>query len=122
MVRLAAVALAALVLGCAGPSGAGGPPAPSAVALPASPSVSPDNQPGWRVPPGAYEGERDRCIDAQLAERRLNEWGDPQGTLYPEGQTPLGVSASTRERYRHILLRHPEIGAACTRAPNEPER
>lgn len=94
-------------------------PARGSASLPA-PAVAPFEHGGSRVPAGAYLGERDRCVDRELRARRLNEFGDPEGTTY-SGGLPLGVT-SADDRHEYVMRRRPEIGAACTRAPGEPER
>jgi hypothetical protein len=54
------------------------------------------------------------CLDAQLAAKGLNQYGDPPGTMYTGG-TPLfdektGVSTA-REQY--VYAKHPDIARAC---------
>ena len=110
-----------LAAGCA--RGQHPPPAsPSSVALPRTSSLTSDTQPGFAVPIGAELSERHRCIDLQLAERNLNDYGDPEGTTYPGGSPLLGVTGRAGDRYEYVLSHHPEIGVTCTRALGEPER
>jgi hypothetical protein len=54
------------------------------------------------------------CIDAQLAARGLNSFGDPRDTVYAGG-TPLfdEKTGKSRDRRDYIRERHPEIAAAC---------
>jgi hypothetical protein len=94
-------------------------PAPIAVSLP-SPAMGPMEAPGWKTPLGAYGPERNRCIDRELARRDLNEFGDPKGTMYPEG-APLGVTKGT-DRYEFVVRHRPDIGVTCTRPLGEPAR
>ena len=75
---------------------------------------------GSRTASGAWLGERNRCVDRELRVRRLNEFGDPEGTTYAEGY-PLGVTATT-DRYEYVMRRRPDIGTICTRVPGEAER
>ncbi|HEY6908434.1 MAG TPA: hypothetical protein VI356_03630 [Myxococcales bacterium] len=54
------------------------------------------------------------CLDRELAARKLNAFGDPEGTMYAGG-TPLfdertGASIS-REQY--VFSHHPELASAC---------
>jgi hypothetical protein len=98
------------------------PPAPYAVAVPQSASLSPDLKSFEAVPVVAYEGEAERCIDRELLARRLNPWGDPEGTSYQDPSGPLGVSATRSDRFRYVVRRHPAIGASCTRSALDPQR
>jgi hypothetical protein len=54
------------------------------------------------------------CVDIWLAERHLNEFGDPVGTMYPGG-TPLfdEKTGNTRNRFAVLLARHAELAQAC---------
>ena len=109
-----------LVLACSHAPPTDGDASPTSVSLP---SVrGPLEQPGWRSPPAAYLGERDRCVDRELDARNLNPFGDPMGTTYP-GETgrPLGI-VTTNQRYEYVLRQHPEIASTCTRNPLEDER
>jgi hypothetical protein len=110
-----------LAAGCAG-GPRPPPPAPSAVSLPRSSSLAPDSQPGYAIPIGAQLSERNRCIDRELAQRRLNDFGDPDGTTYQGGSPLLGVTGRAGDRYQYVLSHHPEIGVNCTQALGEPER
>ena len=110
-----------LAAGCARAPSAK-PASPSSVAFPRGSSLSPDNQPGFAVPIGAEQAERHQCIDRELADRNLNDYGDPEGTTYPGGAPLLGVSGAAGDRYQCVLQRHPEIGVSCSRALGEPGR
>jgi len=49
-------------------------------------------------------------IDQYLKDNKLNQYGDPEGTMYIGG-TPLfneGSGEST-DRYEHVLKKHPQI-------------
>lgn len=107
--------LAPLLVACAHEP-RGGEAAQGALILPSSATPM---EP-WRASSTAYLSERNRCIDDELARQDLNEFGDPKGTTYQEG-APLGVSTAAG-RYEYVLRRRPDIGAACSRAPGEPER
>jgi hypothetical protein len=54
------------------------------------------------------------CLDAQLAARGLNSFGDSKDTIYAGG-TPLfdEKTGKSRDRLDYIRERHPEIAAAC---------
>lgn len=105
------------VVGCAGtrPAQERG---PTDVGLPA-PGFTPVFFQDSRIPPSARASERDRCIDAEIERRDLNEFGDPKGTVYREG-TPVGVK-SAADRYEYALRHNPDIGTRCMRAPGEPD-
>jgi hypothetical protein len=67
--------------------------------------------------PDSGRSALETCVDAQLAARGLNEYGDPAGTMYAGG-TPLFDETApggggARARVPWILNRHPEIAAAC---------
>jgi hypothetical protein len=87
----------------------------SAVSLP-SPWI---DQARWRTPGAAYQTERTRCIDRELARRNLNDFGDAWGTTYAHG-APQGVT-TTSDRYNYVLKRRPDIATSCTRVPDELE-
>ena len=54
------------------------------------------------------------CLDRALAERHLNEYGDPEGTMY-RGGTPLFDEATGKrtDRAAYVFSRHPDIARAC---------
>ena len=54
------------------------------------------------------------CLDAQLAAKGLNEFGDPPDTAYPGG-TPLFDEATGKrtDRAAYVFAKHPEIANAC---------
>lgn len=84
--RLARLA-ALLVLGCR--------------SSPPAPSTAPDA--------GAMS-----CIDRWLAQRDLNQFGDPTGTMYTGG-TPLfdERTGHTTNRIDYLLRKHPALQQAC---------
>jgi hypothetical protein len=88
----------------------------TAVSLP-TPGV---DQARWMTPLAAYFGERNLCIERELARRDLNEFGDPLGTTYT-GSGPPGVT-TTVGRYKYVFKRRPDIAAACTKLSGEVER
>ena len=54
------------------------------------------------------------CLDRELAARHLNEFGDPEGTMYTGG-TPLfdEKSGKRTDRAEYVFSRHPDIGRVC---------
>jgi hypothetical protein len=54
------------------------------------------------------------CIERWLAQRELNQYGDPAGTLYTGG-TPLfdERTGQTTERVDYLVRKHPELQQAC---------
>jgi hypothetical protein len=89
----------------------------TAVSLPVTDVV---NQPRWKTPSSAFLGERNRCIDEELARRNLNGFGDDVDTTYTHG-APQGV-ATTLDRYSYVLKRQPDIATSCTKNPVDLER
>ena len=110
------IALAGVSIACSHPRKAASDLSPSAISLP-SPGI---DQVRWMTPVAAYVGERNLCIERELARRDLNEFGDPLGTTYV-GSGPPGVT-TTVGRYNYVLRRRPDIAVACTKLPNEVER
>lgn len=53
--------------------------------------------------------EQKAQIDAKIAHEKLNEYGDPQDTVYTGG-TPLfnEMTGRTVDRYAYILKNHPD--------------
>jgi hypothetical protein len=62
----------------------------------------------------APDGQAMSCVDVWLAQRDLNQFGDPVGTMYPGG-TPLFDERTGRstDRIDHLLRKHPELQQAC---------
>jgi hypothetical protein len=56
------------------------------------------------------------CLDAQLSQRGLNQFGDPPDTVYAGG-TPLFDEATGKrtDREVYVFARHPDIAKACGR-------
>ncbi|GEJ55516.1 hypothetical protein [Anaeromyxobacter diazotrophicus] len=96
-------------------------PAQGAVSLPRR-SAGPYQPEDWQLAPGAVLGERNRCVDRELTARRLNEFGDPEGTTYPGGSPLLGLTGRAADRYEYVMRRQPDIGTVCSRAPGDPQR
>jgi hypothetical protein len=61
------------------------------------------------MPP--IDEETKRRIDQRIRERGLNDYGDPQGTVYAGG-TPLfnEMTGQRLDRYAYIMKKHPELG------------
>ncbi len=118
MAREWAVALAVLLLACAHPRGSEA--SQGSVSLPAEAKV-PDQSAGWRSSPSAYVSERNRCVDRELAVRKLNPFGDPEGTIYPGGSPTLSLKEGV-DRYDYVLRHRRDIAVRCTKVPGEPER
>jgi len=57
---------------------------------------------------------RESCLDAWLAQRGLNAYGDPPGTMYMGG-TPLFDEATgeRRDRVAYLIAKLPELAKAC---------
>lgn len=110
------IAVVSALSACSHVKKSAGDSAPTAVSLP-SRGV---DQVRWMTPLAAYVGERNLCIERELARRDLNEFGDPLGTTYT-GSGPPGVT-TTVGRYSYVLKRRPDIAAACMKVPDEVER
>jgi len=68
-------------------------------------------------PPASDAGASARstsCGDVWLAQRDLNHFGDPNGTVYAGG-TPLFDERTGRstDRMEHLLRKHPQLQQAC---------
>ena len=110
------IALVSASTACSHPQRTASDSARFAVSVP-TPGI---DQARWMTPLAAYVGERNLCIERELARRDLNELGDPLGTTYT-GSGPPGVTTSVG-RFKYVLKRRPDIAAACTKMPNEVER
>ena len=53
-------------------------------------------------------------MEQWLAQRDLNQYGDPVGTMYTGG-TPLfdERTGQTTDRLQHLVRKHPELQQAC---------
>jgi hypothetical protein len=58
------------------------------------------------------------CLDQKLAAKGLNQFGDPEGTMYPGG-TPLfdEKTGKRTDRAAYVFARHPDIARACDAGP-----
>lgn len=65
----------------------------------------------------AARTREEKCVDRWLAERKLDPFGMPRGTMYAGG-TPLFEEATGRQidRLDYIYRQHPEAKTACTPA------
>ena len=84
----------------------------AAAAVKPAPGAAPAPKPAALAAPTA--SARAACVDAQLAARHLNQYGDPPGTVYAGG-TPLFDERTSvaRDRIQYVLDRHPGMGQAC---------
>ena len=66
----------------------------------------------------AARAREEKCVDRWLAERKLDPYGSPEGTMYAGG-TPLFNEATGRhiDRLDYVYRKHPEAKAACAPAP-----
>jgi hypothetical protein len=66
------------------------------------------------APAAAPDAQAVSCIDLWLAQRDLNQYGDPVGTMYAGG-TPLfdEKTGQTTDRIQHLVRKHPELQQAC---------
>lgn len=112
--------VAALVVACAHRSESDQ-PAQGAVTLPRR-TGGPYQTEEWQLSSGGIFGERNRCVDRELAARNLNEFGDPQGTTYDGGSPLLGLTGRAADRYEYVMRHQPDIGTACSRVPLEEAR
>ena len=111
-----AVAVAVAVVGCAkherpaSAPAASPTPAPPAVAAP-TPVATPE--PGGTRLSASRESE-EACVDRWLAERRLDRYGNPDGTLYAGG-TPLFDERTGKQvdRLVYVYKRQPLAQATC---------
>jgi hypothetical protein len=77
----------------------------------------PPPPPSTPSPAPAAAGE-ETCLDRWLAERKLDRYGSPEGTMYAGG-TPLFDEATGRQidRRDYVYGKHPEARAACAPKP-----
>lgn len=82
----------------------------------AEPPTTPAAPPNPHFRPGAptFGPQAGACIDRELGDRGLNAYGDPAGTMYPDGPPTL---SSDVERQRMIFERYPELATACSVVP-----
>jgi hypothetical protein len=64
--------------------------------------------------PARDRREEEACLDRWLAERKLDSYGSPEGTMYAGG-TPLFDEATGRstDRREYVYAQHPDARAAC---------
>ncbi len=69
----------------------------------------------------AARAREEKCLDRWLAERKLDPYGMPEGTMYAGG-TPLFDEATGRriDRLEYVYMKHPEAKTAC--APRQKAR
>src|SRR5438067_7556828 len=81
-----------------------------AVLLAAACRASPPSSPG----PAAADAQGVSCVEQWLAQRDLNQYGDPVGTVYTGG-TPLfdERTGRTTDRIQRVAGKHPELQQAC---------
>jgi hypothetical protein len=112
------LALAALTAGCAKPDRPAATPTP---APPAKASEPPAPPPAAPAPPertgesvSASREAEEACVDKWLAERKLDPYGNPEGTMYAGG-TPLfnERTGETVDRLDYVYRRQPLARAAC---------
>jgi hypothetical protein len=79
--------------------------------------TAPDRDGGAPQPPaqgGGHDKATEACADKYIAEHKLNEYGDPEGTVYAGGTPLFDEATGTRtERLDYVLSKHPEIQKAC---------
>ena len=68
----------------------------------------------------AARAREEQCVDRWLAERKLDPYGSPEGTMYAGG-TPLFNEVTGRQidRLDYIYRKHAEAKAACAPAPKK---
>jgi hypothetical protein len=64
--------------------------------------------------PAGPDAQAVSCVEQWLAQRDLNQFGDPVGTMYAGG-TPLfdERTGHSTDRLQHLVRRHPELQQAC---------
>jgi len=87
-------------------------------ALEASPKDKPVTSKSKIASAKAARAREEKCVDRWLAERKLDPYGMPEGTMYAGG-TPLFDEATGRQidRLDYIYRKHPEAKTACAPAP-----
>lgn len=76
---------------------------------------SPTEPPRQGAPPApSWTSGEEACIDRWLVARRLDAYGNPEGTVYAGG-TPLVDEASGRQlsRQAYLAAHHPEALRSC---------
>jgi hypothetical protein len=72
-------------------------------------------------PAKTARAREEKCLDRWLAERKLDPYGMPEGTMYAGG-TPLFDEAAGRriDRLEYVYRKHPEAKTACAAAKKAP--
>jgi len=107
---LGLLAIAALAVACPRHDEAGGAPKPAGAAAPQASPGAPS-----AADASAKESERETaCVDQWLREHKLDQFGNPEGTMYPGG-TPLFNEATGERmpRLPYVYGRQPEAKKAC---------
>ncbi|MGI5861708.1 MAG: hypothetical protein ACOX6T_06575 [Myxococcales bacterium] len=94
-----------------------GEPQPPSAPAEAQPAARPDASSGdGSASPGAAQeaAPLEACVDRWLKERNLNQYGDPEGTMYAGG-TPLFDEATGErtDRLEHVFSKHPQAREHC---------
>jgi hypothetical protein len=64
--------------------------------------------------PAPCPAAEEACLNAWIAERGLNAFGDPPDQMYPGGTPLFDERTGTRlDRREHIYRRHPDARRAC---------
>jgi hypothetical protein len=116
---LMAGAFALACLACAKPERPAATPTPPAAAAPAAPpsAAAPSEAPtpapdGQRL--SASRAAEEACVDKWLAERRLDPYGGPEGSLYAGGTPLFDEKTGERvDRLEYVYKRQPLARAAC---------
>src|SRR3989442_7139145 len=89
-----------------------------ACSVPACPKDKPATNKSRIASTKAARAREEKCVDRWLAERKLDPYGSPEGTMYAGG-TPLFNEATGRriDRLDYIYRKHPAAKAACAPTP-----
>ena len=111
MRRAIAAVIGCALLGCQEPAAK---PADAAATQPSGATAAPSSVAASRAPKPAAGATN--CIDAWLEARKLNEFGDPPGTMYAGG-TPLfdEKTGKQRDRLELVQSKHPAAAQACAK-------
>ncbi|HLK65496.1 MAG TPA: hypothetical protein VKU19_18795 [Bryobacteraceae bacterium] len=74
------------------------------------PAPTPVREPSAARRESSVDDQLRRRVDEWITRNGLNEYGDPQGTMYT-GSTPLfdERTGAVKDRYQYILEQHPEL-------------
>jgi hypothetical protein len=86
-------------------------------ALDAAPKDKPVTSKSKSASVKAARAREEKCLDGWLAERKLDPYGMPEGTMYAGG-TPLFDEATGRQidRLEYVYRKHPAAKTACAPA------